>query len=211
MKPLLLLAFSLGMLAAPPCVAAHDHDDGDEDFDRPRVYFGVGPLWARENFDADTRLATGASVEADADDSWGADARIGYRAHRHVAVELHGQYYGNFDLSATVPGITGSQSVGSLEGFGVTNDVKVFPTGGRVQPYLLGGVGFMWARLDGEAPGAGGDREELEFAARGGLGIDFYLDENFSANIESSYLAPTSTLQDFGLIAVTAGLQFHLP
>ena len=227
MKVISLLVMAVCALTAVPCLAGDDRDDDhrygydhrrdardvdeDWDFDRPRLYIGLGPLWAMENFDdhrATVRTGGGAltSVEAtDADDTWGADARVGYRVHPHLAIEGQGQYYGDFHLRGVVPGATSASDVAKLEGLSFTTNVKIFPITGRVQPYFLLGGGFLWARFHDAARST----ESLTFAGRGGVGADFYIDENFAVNIEGTYLAPTDELQDFRLAGITGGIQFH--
>ncbi len=225
---ILVLALALSAVATVPC-RAQDRDDGrdgryddtdrryrpvheeDHDFDRNRFYVGAGPLWALSNFDdrhAIVRQGGGRTAVAETDDAgnaWGADARVGYRFHPQLAIEGQGQYYGNFSIDGRVPGATASQHVADLEGFSFTTNLKVFPITGRVQPYFLAGAGFLWARFSD----ARGGNEALTFAGRGGLGVDFYLDENVALNVEGTYLLPTDHLNDFQMAGITGGLQLH--
>jgi opacity protein-like surface antigen len=192
-------------------VVVHDHDECEDSdhFDCQRLYLGIGPMWALTNFHASsTKFTGGSGANVDAGNTYGADARIGYRVHPNIAVEAQGQYYGRANFDATPAGAAGSTDVGSFEGASGTANVKIYPIVGRVQPYVLGGLGFLWAKVRNDIPGAkSGD--DTEVAGRGGLGVDIYLDENFAVNIEGSYLQPASNLKDFPLAAVTGGIQYH--
>lgn len=226
MKAALPLALCLCAFAAWPCLALDDRDAApgvrqdtdrrnagdywerhDDDFDRPHFYLGLGPLYAFEQFHTTSHVFTGGGGTAvGADDSYGAEGRLGYRLHEHVALEAQAQYYGQSDLNAHGP--KGSQRVGSFEGVSATGNFKLYPLVGRVQPYVLGGVGLLWAHLKNDLPGARRGND-TELAGRGGLGLDVYLDEHVALNVEGSYLAPASNLKDFPLAAVSGGLQLH--
>ena len=182
-------------------------DRHDDDFECPRFYFGLGPLYAFEHFHTASHVFTGGTGTAvGADDSYGAEGRLGYRIHEHVALEAQAQYYGRADINAHPP--TGTTNVGSFEGVSATGNVKLYPITGRFQPYVLGGIGLLWAHIDNDLPGA--RRGNLtELAGRGGLGLDVYLNEHVALNVEGSYLAPASNLKQFPLAAVSSGLQVH--
>jgi opacity protein-like surface antigen len=186
-----------------------DDDEEDSDFDRQRFYLGLGPLWVWQNFhESSHRFTGGTGANVDADDSWGAEARLGYRLLPQLALEVQGQYYGESKFDARLPGAVGSSQVGSFEGVGATGNFKVYPIQGRFQPYVLGGLGLMWARVRNDIPGALNDNR-TELAGRGGLGMDIYLDKHVAFNVEGSYLQPATSLKDFPVAAITGGVQFH--
>jgi opacity protein-like surface antigen len=197
------------LLAAAPSFAADGRTSVDEDFSRPRVYFGLGPLWALTNFHTGASALTGGSgARVDADDTYGADGRIGYRVHPNIALEAQGQFFGEADLEARLPGQTASQRIGRIQAVSATGNFKLYPITGRVQPYALGGLGLMWAHQENSLPNAKrGNNTEL--AGRGGVGVDVYLDENFAVNVEGSYLVPASSLRHLPLAAMSAGIQYH--
>lgn len=181
----------------------------DDDFGKTGLYLGLGPLWALENTHTSSHLFTGTSgATVNAEDTYGADGRIGYRLNRFVALEAQAQYFGNQDLTARVPGSSGSNKIGHIEAVDATANFKLYPLEGRFQPYIVGGFGLMWMNQRNKLVGArNGDNTEV--AGRGGLGLDVYLDENFAVNVEGSYLQPASTLQHYPLAAISTGIQYH--
>lgn len=201
----LITALAAVLLTTGASRAAED----DTDFGRRGFYFGLGPQWALEAMHTSAHTFTGTSgATVNAVDSFGADGRIGYRLNRFVAVEGEGQFIGDVDLKARVPGQSGSNRVGSIEAVTSTANFKLYPIEGRVQPYVLGGLGLMWAHQENSLPGARRGND-TELAGRGGLGLDVYLDRNFAVNLEGSYLAPASNLRNYPIAAVTTGVQYH--
>src|SRR5262245_45975955 len=180
-------------------------DDSEEDFDRSRFYLGVGPLWAVENFGRDNASAVigGQRTELDADNSPGAEARAGYRFHPNLAVEMLGQFYGDMDVHATSPTTGQRTDIGDIESASGTVNLKVLALRGRVQPYVVGGVGAMWLKPTNLAPNTHIVSQHWAFAGRVGIGVDFYVDENFAVDVEGAYLMPTGPLDEFTLTAVT--------
>jgi hypothetical protein len=212
-----LAAFlAAGAVAMPPTAVAMqhmEHDDDDEDYDRNRVYFGVGPLYGIENFKLHhlsmSEPAAISDADPDVDQSYGAEARVGYRFHPHLAAELQGQYDGDFDVYADTRSPIGKPLAGSVRVISSTANLKVFMLRGPIQPYALGGLGILWADTDDEAAGADLPTGDVEFAGRGGLGVDFYLSPALAITAEGTYLAPTGSLARYGLAAITVGAQFH--
>lgn len=180
----------------------------NEDLDRPRFYIGLGALFGVEDLHVGNQN-TGAgtpSVSADIDDlNWGGEVRAGYRFHPHLAAELQGQYNGLYDVRGNT---VGRPLLGSVEVITSTANLKVFALRGPVQPYALGGVGMMWAdtedRVSTNLP-----LGDVEFAGRGGLGVDVYVSPMLALTAEGSYVAPTGNLSGYGIAAIVFGAQWH--
>ena len=75
-----------------------------------------------------------------------------------------------------------------------TANVKHYLLTGRFQPYLLGGVGAMFARL--EFPHSGERFNKIAFAMRFGGGIEFYITESIVMTTGVTYVYPTGSLKD---------------
>jgi hypothetical protein len=181
----------------------------DESLDRPRFYLGFGPLIGIESFHVGNQAASesGPDINADVDDvAWGAEMRAGYRFHPHLAAELQGQYNGQFDVKGNT---IGRPLLGSVRTVSSTANLKVYPLTGIVQPYALGGVGILWADTEDKLAGARLPVGDVEFAGRGGIGVDTYIAPMLAFTVEGTYIAPTGSLAGYGHAAITAGMQWH--
>ena len=194
---LLLLAVVLGAAAVR----------ADSGFQRPGAYVGVGVGGAFETFhgEFDPR-------GHDVSNAFLVGGRIGSRLNRFAALEASVDYTINgFDLSNDA-----AESIEAKTLLAFTN-LKLYPFGGRFQPFLLGGGGFMWASLDcKDASGAGFDcgaagfdDEEVGFAGRFGGGLDVYLAQNVALSGELVYVMPTGQLSDMRFLTFGAQLLFR--
>ena len=115
------------------------------------------------------------------------------------------------------------------EMFSATANARLFFPTGRVQPYMLGGMGFVYAqttgdynshcvlgrrciRADNQAPvdvGAGALDSGLDFGFRAGGGIDVYLNEHLVANWEATTLIPIGKLDKLNYYSFAWGLQYR--
>ena len=200
-----VLALVAVSLAAP----APGEDGG---YARRGLYIGAGGVYALEQFDLPSGTVSVAGsppvhVDVDGGNSWGAEGRVGYRFHPNVAAEGQLQYFDEFglDLHAS-PGSSGQ--VATIDGMSVMGNVKGYPLTGRVQPYLLGGIGLLWLQLE-DAFGAGLEDHEVGFAGHVGVGVDAYLTDNLLLNLEASYLLPAGDLSDFRMIPISLGMQYR--
>ncbi len=170
---------ALALLATP--ALAQD----DSDFARPGVYFGAGGTYAIENFDV-----PGYNL----DNTFGFNVRAGYRAIPNLAVELEYEWYDDF-------GIQGVE----VDGWALTVNGKGYLATGRVQPFVLVGLGV----IHGEASAGGLSLDDEAFGVRLGAGIDAYTTENLVISIDASYVLPTGNLDDFQYFALGWGLQWR--
>ena len=181
----------------------------DESYDRPRFYLGFGPLIGIENFHLGNQNASfdGPDINADVvDQTWGAEMRAGYRFHPHLAAELQGQYNGQFEVKGNT---IGRPLLGEVTAVTGTANLKVYALRGPVQPYALGGLGILWADTEDKADGADLPTGDIEFAGRGGIGVDAYISPMLAFTVEGTYIAPTGSLAGYGHAAITAGMQWH--
>ena len=181
----------------------------DESLDRPRFYLGFGPLIGIEDFKVGNQPTSpgGPTVNADVtDQGWGGEMRAGYRFHPHFAAELQGQYNGQYDVKGNT---IGRPLLGTVRTVSSTANLKVYALRGIVQPYALGGVGILWADTEDRSPGAQLPLGDVEFAGRGGIGVDTYIAPMLAFTVEGTYIAPTGGLSGYGNAAITAGMQWH--
>jgi opacity protein-like surface antigen len=199
----------LALVAVSLAVPAAGEDGG---YARRGLYVGAGGAYVLEQFDLPSATVSSGGappvhLDVDSGDSWGAEARVGYRFHPNVAAEGQLQYYDEFGLDLHVsPGSSGQ--VATLDGMSLMGNVKGYPLTGRVQPYVLGGLGLLWLQLE-DAVGAGLTDNEVGFAGHVGVGVDAYLTDNLLLNLEASYLLPAGDLNDFRMIPISLGMQYR--
>ena len=172
----------------------------DVDYARRGAYFGAGAFLAFENFDDEIP-----GVPVDADDSWGLNARVGYRLHPHFAAELQYEWYDDFDIE--VFGIKAAE----LDGWSLGVNGKGYLLTGRFQPYVLVGGGLLDVEIE-DTLGLGLSEDEEAFMWRFGVGLDSYLvgePGNMVLSIEAAYVLPTSDLDDFEFWTLGIGLQYR--
>jgi opacity protein-like surface antigen len=179
----------------------------NEDLDRPRFYLGIDALVGIEDLKVGNQPVGGSFVNVDiTDQNWGGGMRAGYRFHPHLAAELQGQYNGLYEVRGNT---VGRPNLGSVEIITSTANLKAYALRGPIQPYALGGVGIMWADTEDRVAGTRLPLGEVDFAGRGGLGVDFYLSPMLAVNLEGSYVAGTGGLSGYGIAALGAGVQWH--
>lgn len=179
----------------------------DSSFSRPGSYLGVGVGGAFETFhgEFDPR-------GHDVSNAFSVGGRFGSRLNRFAALDASFDYTINgFDLSNDA---ASSIEAKALLGFA---NLRLYPFGGRFQPYAIGGGGFMWANLEcadlsGQAfdcGNAGFDDKSIDFAGRFGGGLDVYLTRNVALTGELVYVMPTGDLKDMRFLTFGAQLLFR--
>ena len=85
-------------------------------------------------------------------------------------------------------------------------NVRAYPTSGRLQPFILIGLGSML--VDGTRPT---DQSFFDagFAARFGGGFDLYTSETISFTFASSYVLATGAANKWNTVDLTLGLQYR--
>jgi opacity protein-like surface antigen len=198
----------------------------DEEYVRSGVYFIAAASYAVEQFDRDER-------STDFRNSFGAGARLGYRLHPLFAAEAQYEWIAGFDEYGLVseegvgptfidcgedPEACLSRKkikAGEIIAHTATVNVKVFPLGGRIQPYALVGVGVGSSEIN-QRERTGLDGEDLvktdittqdqAFVSRYGLGVDLYGDDAWGMFAEAAYILPTGSLRELDYISVQWGL-----
>lgn len=175
------------LLVALGATAAQAQSDGD----RTGFYAGAMGVFALENFH-DLGEGIG-SVGAKND--VGYSVRVGYRFHRHGAVELMAEHIPDFDLTA------GGSEVASFDLWSATANLKwIFPVG-PVEPYFVGGIGGMVC--DSCPTAVDGDRD---LVLRGGLGLQIPVVEHLTAVLEGAYVGPVEKLSEIPYGSLSAGI-----
>ncbi len=215
-------ALLLALLLALPCLASAVEED--DPFDRPGFYVGISGAFTHNFFDDQIDDAfedlVGASVDVDIDDSFGINARVGYRAASFIAFEVQYEWIDNFETEVSSSAFQGTTATIDITGHSFTLNTKLIVPSWRIQPYLLLGAGYALYDADSNSVASivgvdGGD--EGGFAARVGGGIDWYLTRNL---VFSSEVTALVTTQDFSkpdtgdidnlyYLSMSAGLQWR--
>ncbi len=174
----------------------------DSAFARPGGYVSAGIGGAFETFhgELDPR-------GHDVSNAFLVGGRVGSRMNRFASLDLGFDYtVTGFELSND-----DAQSIDASTLLGFTN-LKLYPFGGRFQPFALGGAGFLWASLDCtdtngvamDCGGAGFDDTEVAFAGRFGGGLDVYITRHLAVSGELAYVMPTGDLSDMRFLTFGA-------
>jgi opacity protein-like surface antigen len=174
----------------------------DSPFARPGGYATAGIGGAFETFhgDLDPR-------GHDVSNAFLVGGRVGSRLNRFASLDLGFDYtVVGFELSNDA-----ARSIDAQTLLGFTN-LKLYPFGGRLQPFAVGGAGFVWANLactdtSGAAmdcSGAGFEDREIAFAGRFGGGLDVYLTRHVALSGELAYVMPTGDLSDMSFLTFGA-------
>jgi opacity protein-like surface antigen len=195
----LLLAVGLG--------AGLARADEEEDFARRGAYVAVGASRAFNLIEAyldDTPILK----NLQAANSWGVNARAGYRVASFFALE--GEYEWIGDVSARLGGVEIARIGTQI----ATANFRLVGPFGRFQPYFLGGFGGVFFDSKGKL---GFEVANSALAGRVGLGVDLYVTPHVLANLgvegmltnaKVSLTGPSFSVSEHGLGFVT--LQFGL-
>ena len=145
---------------------------------------GLGATTGIEFFDGDQ--ARGEET------SFGVAARAGVRCTERMSSELAWEWQEGF--------AAGNDSDDAL--WTLTSNAKLHLLTGRVQPFLLAGIGILHGDIPGYQP-------RTDVAGRLGGGVDFYLTEEIAISLDASYVAPTGNVQKLDYVSVGWGLQVH--
>lgn len=167
-------------------LAARAGGDVGESASRSGFYLGLGASYAVENFsftsdDLGLEAILGPGVDPNYDDSQGVDLQIGYRANPWLALEFLYGFLEGFDSTAGNPAT-------EIDSHLVTLNAKLFPCGGRIQPYALLGLGTHIINSEVRDPAVRKPFEtDAGFVTRAGGGIDFYATRHFVVELEGAY------------------------
>jgi len=196
----LLLCAAIVVLSVGPARAQEEDDGGGEDFAREGVYLGVAGSFAIPT-QLEDKLEKRYGESFSVDDSLGFHARVGYRLSPHLAFEVHSEWLSGFEA-------TSSSGYADFEVLTITGDFKVYPLTGRWQPYLIAGAGGLIADVK-EQSGLGVSGDSNDFAARFGIGLDYYVTRSIALVVDASYVLPVEDVNDFDYFSLGWGLQYR--
>jgi opacity protein-like surface antigen len=168
----------------PDPIGRTGSDEAEDAYSRPGGYVGLGGSFAVESF----------SGHGGHSDSGSVIFRAGFRGLPNLAVELLGEVLPEFDGK-------GSQD-NDVSAFAVTANGKLLLPLGRVEPYVMAGIGIL--DVDEERRSRRDD-----FAFRGAGGFDLYLSPHWALYGEAAYLLPAGDVDDFDYATFGGGFFFR--
>jgi len=181
-------AATLFLIAGSP--GAHGVEQEELPFSDARTYLLVGGSNGIELFH---QPATDS-----ADNGVGFNLRFGKRVASHFAVESQFDRVSGYDSTASGANI-----------WTIGTNVKAFLLTDRVQPYMLVGMGGIFATGKVLEMGKVVDVNGNGFMGRFGVGLDVYATERIGISLESAYVLPTSGASDFENITISWSLFYR--
>jgi opacity protein-like surface antigen len=183
-----------------------DSDANADKYARAGWFLGVGGSYGiAPALDDQSLLLDFLSLSVD-DNSFGVNARGGYRCNQHLSAEAEVEWLDGFEVFSEL-GVV-KLGIIKVEPVAVTANVKGYLLTGRYQPFLLVGGGAITAKHTA-SEGLTGSFRENEFVMRFGGGIDVYATENVVVSVEGGYVLPFGKLDDLDYVNVGLGLQYR--
>ena len=180
------------------------------------MYVGIGGTYAMQDFDTgDLDSLRQYGFDPKYDDTWGINGKIGYKVNPYFSVELALEYLSGFNYNQTVRvGATPVTLDSDIDIFTAIIAAKIYPIQGMIKPYFTLGLGVMRASIDATASAPGyltstGSDDETDPCGKVGIGVDYFVSQNVSLNLEGAYTFGFNDLDDVRYFTVSAGVAFH--
>ena len=211
-----------GILTGIACwtveLATEDDDEvepRDDDYDRPGWFAGLQGVYAREDYDIDReerniQEQTPFEVEFSLNnhDAGGVRGKFGRRCHSRFSVEFEMEWLDDFAGKENLDGeVVSDIKFSTIAG---TINTKGYLLTGRVQPFVLVGVGAMSVRGDKNPFGSNkSSQDDGHLVARFGGGIDFYATRHWVVSGQADYVYSATNLQSTNYISVGFGAMYR--
>jgi opacity protein-like surface antigen len=206
-----ILAFSLLLTSIAALPAAAEEESAPMPYAEPGFYGGIGIQGAvftevDDDLESDVGVA-GADVNSKT--ATGFSIYAGYRIMPYLAAELEFEMFPDAHVDVELPGFD-SEKLGEVETWVLMSNAKVFALTGRLQPFILFGIGVASNSFE-DSVGAGIDEQEYDFAFRVGGGVDVHITELISTWARCTYLHNAGDVEgvNFNYVSFGAGLQLN--
>ena len=159
------------------------------EFSRPGFYFGGSAVGTVSNYND----IKGTDLD-DTEVAAGFGARAGYRFLHRFAVEVAYEGGHTFEFNSSMADVR-IQSI-AVQG-------KFYPLTGAVQPYVLGGLGYLGTDIRAL------DIDEEEALWRLGVGLEVYLFSSLPLFTEIAYSVPQGNLENLEYASAHVGALFR--
>lgn len=195
------LTFALCLLLAAPLAGAARADSHDPAYLDAGGYLVLGGTVGIDQAVED-EIEDLVAADIDVDAGVGLKAKAGYRAPDFISGELEIEYIAPFDVS-----VNGTDAL-ELEYATVTLNARPFLALGRLQPFAIVGVGFMYAHFE-DTVGFGLEDDTTEAAFRFGGGADLFVTEHLAVTTDVTYVLPLGDLDEFDYLSIGWGLKYQ--
>ncbi|MBW2421130.1 MAG: porin family protein [Deltaproteobacteria bacterium] len=176
-----------------------------QDFARKGGYAVVGGNYMLEQFTNPGRFSFG--------DSWGLNLRLGYRYLPWLSSELEWEFISGFDINDGQDADGNPIERGDLkiDGGNISLNTKAYLMPGRIQPYVLLGVGALYASVTNFGYELSWLRNVngVSFSVRGGVGLNVYLGHRWGLTAGVSYVFPVGNLDNLRYLSADAGFEYR--
>ena len=171
---------------------AQDEAEGGSDYSRTGWYLAASGVYVVENW-------TGTNDDAGADDSQGFNLRVGSRLSQWASLEIEFEWIDDFfpDERQDFQIVTGSVNT------------RVYPVGGRFQPYVLAGLGIVSSVVDHRDRDSSIRQSNADWAIRAGGGLDAYLTEIIAISVEATYVWTVGDVKDVDHVSIGLGILYR--
>jgi opacity protein-like surface antigen len=150
----------------------------------------------------DQLAAIGYSLNVDLESPIGFGLKAGYRFLPFLSAEAQFQWFSNADIDF------GDFDGANVETLLYTANLKAHILTGRLQPFVLAGVGLMHIDQKDKLNLGFGKKTE-DFAARFAGGLDVHFTEHIGAVLEGGYVLPTGSVDGYKFVYWSVGLQYR--
>ncbi len=184
----------LGLILCLPGAGALAQDEGEEapDYLRAGWYAAVSGVYVVENW-------TGTNDDAGADDSQGFNLRVGSRFSEWVSLEIEFEWIDDFfpDERQDFEIVSGSVNT------------RVYPLGGRFQPFALAGLGIVSTVVDHRDRNSSIRQSNADWGFRAGGGLDAYVTEQIAISTEATYVWTVGDVIDVDHVSIGLGILYR--
>lgn len=191
-------------------------DSADTDaHERQGWFLSLGGTVALPTFagdlNSDAQRSSGLPVRFSPGNALGINVGAGYRCNRYFATEIKAERIMSFEADTSLPGM-GQVASFDLKPLTVTTNFKAYYPLGRLQPFLLAGLGMTSSAVDvtdtaGLAlPYRDGGKG---IAIRTGGGLDLYATQHVLLNVGVDWVLPFGQTQDLDYVSLSWGIQYR--
>jgi opacity protein-like surface antigen len=204
-------AGALGLVCTAMALYANDEEVDPEAYDRQGWFLGAGANYAIEAFsdDAESDLESrfGLAASFSADDSFGINGRVGYRCHSRFSIEAEAEWTKGFEVDMSGLPLDIAR-ITDMEPIVVTTNGKGYLLTGRIQPFLLAGLGAM--SMESKLIETTGEKttiHDTQFAMKFGGDVDYYVTKNLVVGGDVDWVVVPKIDVDYVLVG--GGVQYR--
>ncbi len=185
---------------------SRDEEPDEDSFTRRGILVAASLAYAHATSESDLEPDDG---NLSLKNSFGLKARAGYRCHRYLSADFQAEWIEEFD-GTVFPKGAGARSRFDVRSLVFTSNLRAYLPllGDRMQPFALVGAGVADMKTK-RSVGPGRKNRETEFAVRVGGGVDFYITPNVVVTLDTDWVRPFGSLDDYDYVSGSVGAQYR--